>query len=189
MIKKEQDTKHYDYDDCKKASNPPPGSGLVDPDLGVGVGGPVLRGTNGTIGVTSAANLLMGGLLNIGKGPQKSEVGATEGGDCAEPPGVLFNGTEPCFLGADPAPRLDDGKGEPGWKLSSGRLKLRSGRSDVCVSPLGAENKGPATVPKKAEPVEDFCCVSRCEGGGGAKAALWLRIGSLRALRRAFFNL
>jgi hypothetical protein len=174
---------NYD-DDFINASNPPPGNEPVETGLPEGVG---VDGLEGNMGLTSAASLLRGGLLNTGSGPQKSEAGAA-GGGCVVPPGVFLSGTEPCFLGAAPAPRLDEGRGEPGWKLSSGRLKLISGRGPE-ASPVGAVNKGPAMELKGLEPATDFCGVLTSRGGGGAKAALWLRIGSLRTFRRAFFSL
>lgn len=118
-------------DGFRKASNPPPGNGLEGPVLPVGVGveGVAVSGTKEVIGLTSAASRFSGGLLKTGSGPQKSAVGVeVDGGDCVGPPGVFFNGTELCFLGFEPAPRLGGGGGEPGWKLSSGRLKFMSWR-------------------------------------------------------------
>lgn len=166
-------------------SKPPPGNELEVPPLlfGVGVGGVGVSGTIGARGLTSAASLTNGGLTKVGSGPQKSAVGA--GGDCATLPGVFFNGTEPCFLGCEPAPRLE-GKGWPGWKLSSGRSKLMSGTS---ASLSSAENSGPVSEPKMVEPAKGFWGVSDSKGGRGAAAAFLFNIGSLRTLRRAFFNL
>lgn len=168
-------------------SKPPPGNELEVPPLlfGVGVEGAGVSGMIGTMGLTSAASWTNGGLTKVGSGPQKSAAGA--GGDCVAPPRVFFNGTEPCFLGCEPAPRLE-GKGEPGWKLSSGRLKLMSGIG-TSASTSDAENRGPVSEPKMLEPVKGFWGVSDSKGGRGAEAAFLFNIGSLRTLRRAFFSL
>ncbi len=165
-----------------------PGNGLEDPVplFDVGVEGVELSGTIGTTGLTSAASLVNGGLVKAGSGPQKSAVGA--GGDCVTPPGVFLNGPDPCFLGCEPAPRLEEGIGEPGLKLSSGRSKSMSGIGSS-VSASGAENKGPVPEPKILELAKGFWGLSDSKGGSGAEAAFLFNIGSLRTLRRAFFSL
>ena len=99
-----------------KASKLPPGSELMGPPfmLGIDVGNTGLRGTNETVDLVSSVNLFNGGLLNVGSDPQNSAAGIAEGEDCAVPLDVFLSDTEPCFLGTDPAPRLEEGSREPG---------------------------------------------------------------------------
>lgn len=80
-----------------------------------------------------AANVVGDGLLKVGNGPQSNAAAGV-----GENPGVLFKGTEPCFLVPLPAPLLPGRVGD-GLKWSSGSVQSPNGISGVD----GGENNAP----------------------------------------------